>query len=86
MQPLIIKNIEIASLDSWLSYAAVVTVILSIDLFLINSVLYNAEVTFDQISLLGDNRVLISFDSCEKHTAFLGMKHSFKEFFFDIST
>lgn len=78
MQQTTVKKVEIATSDSWLSYVAFVLVILSTDAFLIKSILIDAEVTFDQLSLLRDNRVLISFDSSGKVTTILGIKHSFK--------
>lgn len=78
------KNVNITALEDWLINLAVVIVILNTDVFLVKTSLSDAEVICDDVSLLRDNRVLISFDSHEKFSLFLGMKEAFKEFFYDI--
>lgn len=49
-----IKNLTIAASDEWLTFSAVVTVILAKDIFIIRSILIDAEVSVDNISFLGD--------------------------------
>lgn len=60
------------------------TVILSTDVFLIHSILSDAEVSFDHISLLGDKRILVAFDNSNKLLAFLSIKEALQEIFSDI--
>lgn len=75
---------KVIASNDWLKNLVVVKVILTKNVFLIKSMLNDAEVDFLNVSFLGDNRVLISFDSSEKLTTFLGMKKAFKDFFSDI--
>lgn len=79
------KNIQIAATKGWLINSIIVKTILSIDVFVIKSILNDAEISFGNLSLLGDNGALVSFDSPEKRAVFLSMKDQFKEFFLDIS-
>lgn len=80
-QEIPIKNLNIVATEHWLINSVIVTVILSTNVFLLKSILNDVENPFDHLSLLGDNRVLVSFDSLEKSSAFLDMKDHFKDFF-----
>lgn len=59
----------------------IATLKISVDVFLIKSILKNIEVSFDKVSLIGDNRVIISFASKDNMLAFLNSKCSFQEYF-----
>lgn len=78
------KEIHVQTEQSWLSYVAIASLRIIFDVFIIKTILKDVEVPFISVSLIGDNRVLISFDSNENLQGFLNLQDSFKEYFMDL--
>lgn len=65
----------------WLCNSAVVTCKVQSDVLLMKSILNDTNVRFDSVSLLGDNRVLVTFATKQLLDDFVTSKDSFSEFF-----
>lgn len=78
-----IKELNFTSSNAWIHHAVVGTLSIMADVFIGSSVLRDAGISFDQVSLLVGNRVLICFS--EDLQYFLGLKESLKDYFSSIS-
>lgn len=65
-------------------HLAVAILFITADVFIASSILWDVGVSFEQFSLIGDNRILISFPSKESLESFLGLKASLKDYFSSI--
>lgn len=75
------KEVSIQEESKWLLNSAVVTCRIQFDVLLIKSILNDMNIVFESVSLMGDNRVLITFASNKFLYDFITTKDSFKEFF-----
>lgn len=55
-------------------------------MFITSSILKDPRVSYCNVSILGDDQIIISFPYKENLESFLGLKETFKEYFSSIST
>lgn len=75
------KEVNVPVGRSWIDNLAIATTKLATDVILIKSILADAEIAYDRVSSLGNDKVLITFDSKDNLDAFLASKDSLQDFF-----
>lgn len=70
--------------SSWLDNFIIASLKSISDVLLIKSILAYSEAVHENVSLIGDNRVLISFKSLEGRDNFLGQKLVLVDYFSDL--
>lgn len=75
------REISISDGFIWLGNLVVAMCKVSSDVLLIKSILKNIQLSADCVSLLGDNRMLLTFSSQELRDSFLNMQDSLQDCF-----
>lgn len=68
----------------WLDNSTIAYLNVSADALLIKTILVDTDFSYVNVSLLGDNRVLISFASKGDRDSFMSQKMALKDYFMDI--
>lgn len=68
-------------MESWLSRLALISCKVLSDILVLKSILKDLEVSYDDVSLLGNNRAIVSFKEVSHLKSFINFKDSFKDFF-----
>lgn len=78
------REITVPDGSIWLGNSVVATRKVTTDVLLIKQILRDIQITVECASLLGDNRVLLTFSSQAQKNSFLAMIDYFHDFFSDI--
>lgn len=78
------RNLRLNSSNSWLSFAVVVTLKLASVVSIANSILKAAKISFDTISIIEYNQVIVAFPNKESLENFFAPEESLIEYFSNI--